>query len=143
MIKIIAGGKKSSGWVAEGIAEYEKRLRKPFDVRWEIMEEDKLNSYLDKWPFTGRDFVILTDERGANISSIDLSDKLQKSFVSSKNVVIIIGGAFGVSQEVRNRADFVWSFSKLVFPHMLMRVMLMEQIYRASDIAAGGKYHHV
>ena len=143
MIRIIAGGKKSSGWVLDGVEEYEKRLRRPFDVRWEIMEEDKLNSYLDKWPFTGNDYVILTDERGANISSIDLSDKLQKSFVSSKNVVIIIGGAFGVSQEVRNRADFVWSFSKLVFPHMLMRVMLMEQIYRASDIAAGGKYHHV
>ena len=143
MIRIIAGGKKSSGWVAEGIAEYEKRLRKPFDVRWEIMEEDKLNAFLDKWPFTGNDYVILTDERGANIGSIDLSDKLQKSFVSSKNVIVIIGGAFGVSEEVRKKADFVWSFSKLVFPHMLMRVMLMEQIYRASDIAAGGKYHHV
>lgn len=143
MIRIIAGGKKSAGWIAEGIAEYEKRLRRPYDIRWEIMEEDKLNSFLAKWPFTGNDFVILTDERGVNITSIELSDKIEKAFVSSKNVVIIIGGAFGVSEEVRERADFVWSFSRLVFPHMLMRVMLMEQLYRASDIAAGGKYHHV
>ena len=143
MIRIIAGGKKSSGWVLDGVEEYEKRLRRPFDVRWEIMDEDKLNSYLDKWPFTGNDYVILTDERGSNISSIELSDRLEKAFVSSKNVVIIIGGAFGVSQEVRDRADFVWSFSRLVFPHMLMRVMLTEQLYRASDIATGGKYHHI
>ena len=57
-------------------------------------------------------------------------------------VVIIIGGAFGVSEEVRKRADFVWSFSKLVFPHMLMRVMMTEQIYRAQEILNGGKYHH-
>jgi 23S rRNA (pseudouridine1915-N3)-methyltransferase len=57
-------------------------------------------------------------------------------------VAIIIGGAFGVTEEVRNRADFVWSFSKLVFPHMLMRVMMTEQIYRAQEIAHGGKYHH-
>jgi len=143
MIRIIAGGKKSSGWILEGVAEYEKRLRKPYDIRWEIMEEDKLNTYLEKWPFSGNDYVILTDERGQNISSIELSERLEKAFVNSKNVVIIIGGAFGVTEEVRNRADFVWSFSRLVFPHMLMRVMLMEQIYRASDISAGGKYHHI
>ena len=86
--------------------------------------------------------MILADERGKNISSPELSDKLSKIFNSSCEAVIIIGGAFGVSEEVRNRADFVWSFSRLVFPHMLMRIMMTEQIYRAQEIVHGGKYHH-
>ena len=142
MIKIVAGGKKSSGWVAEACAEYEKRLKKPFDIKWEIFEEDKLNKKLENWDFKPNEVVILADERGENISSPELSNKLTKIFNSSREAVIIIGGAFGVSQEVRERADFVWSFSRLVFPHMLMRVMMTEQIYRAQEIACGGKYHH-
>ena len=142
MIKIIAGGKKSAGWVAEACAEYEKRLKKPFDIKWEIYDEDKLLKKLDAWDFKPSEVVILADERGKNISSPELSDKLTKIFNSSSEAVIIIGGAFGVSEEVRNKADFVWSFSRLVFPHMLMRIMMTEQIYRAQEIANGGKYHH-
>ena len=142
MIKIIAGGKKSSGWVAEACAEYEKRLKKPFDLSWEILEEDKLAKKLEKWDFKSNQVIILADERGKNISSPELSDKLSKIFNSSSEAVIIIGGAFGVSEEVRGKADFVWSFSRLVFPHMLMRIMVTEQIYRAQEIAHGGKYHH-
>ena len=143
MIRIIAGGKKSPSWVAEGITEYEKRLRKPYDVKWEFYEEDKLNKILADWNFKSDEYMILTDERGVNISSIELSQKLDKKFIEGKNIVIIIGGAFGVTEEVRKKADFVWSFSNLVFPHMLVRVMLIEQIYRAYEIANGGKYHHI
>lgn len=143
MIKIIAGGKKSSGWVAAGVAEYEARLVKPFDVKWEIYEEEKLAKMLEKWPFQGSDLVILADERGENISSVELAQKIERAMVDALNVVIIIGGAYGVSEEVRQKADFVWSFSKLVFPHLMMRVMLIEQIYRAQEIARGRKYHHL
>ena len=142
MIKIIAGGRKHEDWVRVAVSEYEKRLKKPFDIKWELMEEEKLNRYLSDWNFTGNDYVILLDERGDNISSPELSRKLETAFNSSKNVIMIIGGAFGVSEEVRRRSNFVWSFSKLVFPHQLMRVMLAEQIYRAQEIAHGGKYHH-
>lgn len=142
MIKIIAGGKKSAGWALEAQQEYEKRLKKPFDVRWEIYEEEKLAKKLANWEFKSQELVILADERGVNISSVELSEKLVKAFNASREVVVIIGGAFGVSEEVRERADFVWSFSRLVFPHMLMRVMMVEQIYRAQEIAHGGKYHH-
>ena len=142
MIKIIAGGKKSAGWVLEAQQEYEKRLKKPFDIRWEIYEEEKLVKKLANWEFKPQELVILADERGANISPVELSEKLVKAFNASREVVVIIGGAFGGSDEVRERADFVWSFSRLVFPHMLMRVMMVEQIYRAQEIAHGGKYHH-
>lgn len=142
MIKIIAGGKKSAGWVLEAQQEYEKRLKKPFDIKWEIYEEEKLVKRLANWEFKSQELVILADERGANISSVELSEKLVRAFNASREVVVIVGGAFGVSEEVRERADFVWSFSRLVFPHMLMRVMMVEQIYRAQEIAHGGKYHH-
>ena len=56
--------------------------------------------------------------------------------------MIVVGGAFGVSEEFRASVDFVWSLSKLVLPHQLVRLVLTEQIYRAQEIASGGKYHH-
>lgn len=142
MIKIIAGGKKNSGEYATLITEYEKRLRKPFDVTWEFVEEEKLAKKLADWPFSGSDFVICCDERGENISSDEYCQRLEKVFVSGKNVIILIGGAYGFSSEVREKANFVWSFSKLVFPHMIARLIVAEQTYRAQEIAKGGRYHH-
>lgn len=142
MIKVIAGGKKNSGTYAEIIAEYEKRLKKPYVLTWQFMEEEKLAKYLDDWPFSGHEFVICCDERGSIISSEEYSSLLSKAFLNSKDVVILIGGAYGFSDFVREKADFVWSFSKLVFPHQLFRAMAVEQVYRASQIAIGGPYHH-
>jgi len=86
--------------------------------------------------------VMVLDERGTNISSVELANKLNQQFVDAKEVVILIGGAFGFTDEIRARANFVWSLSKLVFPHQLVRVILAEQIYRAQEINLGGKYHH-
>ena len=142
MIRIIAGGKKHLKWVKEAVFEYEKRLKKPFDVVWELFEEEKLNQYLAKWPFSGQQYVILLDERGENLSSPELSKALSRQFVNSREIVIIIGGAFGVTEDVRQKSNLVWSLSRLVFPHQLVRVMLAEQIYRAQEIAGGKKYHH-
>ena len=142
MIRIVAGGKKNASWVLEACAEYEKRLRKPYEISWEFVEEEKLYKRLEEWQFSGRDYVICCDERGGNISSDEYSQLLEKAFVNGREVVILIGGAYGFPDYVREKADFVWSFSRLVFPHMLARVMAVEQTYRASQIAIGGKYHH-
>lgn len=142
MIKIIAGGKKNAGWTLEACAEYEKRLHKPYEISWQFMEEEKLTKYLADWPFDGRDFVICCDERGENISSPEYSKRLEAAFMNGKNVIILIGGAYGFDAEVRKNSNFVWSFSKLVFPHAIARVMVTEQIYRAAQIAAGTPYHH-
>lgn len=142
MIRIICGGRKNVGWVLEACAEYEKRLRKPFDVSWEFVEEEKFLKRLEGWPFSGDELVICCDERGKNISSGEYSSMLSGAFLSAREVVILIGGAYGFSDLVRERADFVWSFSKLVMPHMLCRVLVIEQIYRAQEIYNGGKYHH-
>lgn len=142
MIRIIAGGKKSVNWCAVACAEYEKRLRKPYNVIWQFMDEDKLAKFLADWPFTGREYVICCDERGKNISSPEYSALLSRAFTSGRDVVILIGGAYGFTPEVREKSDFVWSFSNLVFPHMIARLIIAEQIYRASQIAIGGPYHH-
>ncbi len=142
MIKIIAGGKKNADWVLEAVNEYEKRMRKPFDFSWTFMDEEKLEKFLNDWPFSSHDFVICCDERGKNISSPEFSEVLSKAFTNGRDVVILIGGAYGFTDAVREKADFLWSFSKLVFPHRIARVMVAEQIYRASQIATGGPYHH-
>lgn len=143
MIRIIAGGKKNSGWAAEACAEYEKRLRKPYDIRWEFYDEERLLHKLESWPFDKTsEFVICCDERGEIISSGEYSRLLSGAFSNGLEVVILIGGAYGFPESVREKADFVWSFSHLVFPHIMARIITVEQIYRASQIAMGGKYHH-
>ena len=142
MIKIIAGGKKNADWVLEAVNEYEKRMRKPFDFSWTFMDEEKLEKFLNDWPFSSHDFVVCCDERGKNISSPEFSEVLSKAFTNGRDVVILIGGAYGFTDAVREKADFVWSFSKLVFPHMLARSVVIEQIYRAQEIKNGGPYHH-
>ena len=142
MIKIIAGGKKNAPEYNSLIEQYQKRVKKPFDFSFEFYEEEKLEKFLEKWDFSSREFIILADERGKNLSSPEFSRLLEKNFNNSKDIIIIIGGAFGVSEEVREKADFVWSFSNLVFPHQLSRLLVAEQIYRAQEISRGGKYHH-
>ena len=142
MIRIIAGGKKSRNWVLGGQEEYLKRLKMPFDAQIEYWDEAKIADLGHKWPFKTSEYVVLLDERGENISSPELSERLSSAFTSGKSVVLIIGGAYGVAQEVRDKADFIWSISKLVFPHELMRILLSEQIYRAQEIYKGSKYHH-
>lgn len=142
MIRIIAGGKKHLSWCQDASLEYEKRLRKPFEIRWEFYEEDKLARKLVDWPFDKSSYVICCDERGDNISSDEFSQRLSQAFVDGRDVVILIGGAYGFDEEVRKRSDFVWSFSRLVFPHMIARLIVAEQIYRAQEIYHGRPYHH-
>ncbi len=142
MIKVIAGGKKPAGWEMAALEDYGRRLRKPFETEWQFLAEEKLQKHLLEWPFEGREFVILCDERGVNISSPEFSKKLADNFAEGRKVVILIGGAYGFSEEDRKRADFVWSFSKLVLPHGLARILVSEQIYRAQEIWRGSAYHH-
>ena len=149
-MKIIAIGKKHEKWVLNGIELFEKRLKKPFNLSWDILPHSNFAEEKAREEETQRilakikpsDFVILLDERGKNISSPELAKMLSNGFVNSQNFVIVIGGAFGVSEELRRRANFVWSISKLVFPHQIVRLILVEQIYRAQEISSGGKYHH-
>lgn len=89
------------------------------------------------------DFLVLCDERGSQMSSGELARFMaQKAGQGGRRVVWLIGGAMGVSDAVRQRANFMLSLSKMTLPHALARVFLLEQIYRALTIQAGHPYHH-
>ena len=151
MITILAVGKKHEDWVHTGIERYEKRLKKPFDIKWILLphssrdgleaRRSESESILSR--LTERDVVVLLDEVGTMLDSPSLSKLLTKQFVDARNIVIIIGGAYGVDERIHTRATVVWSLSKLVFPHQLVRLLLTEQIYRSQEIAIGGSYHHI
>ena len=149
-ITIVAVGKKHEDWIKEGMSRYEKRLRAPFSVEWVLLPHSSLEGERARQEESERilsrlkptDVVVLLDERGRGLTSPGLSEYLTNEFVQSHSVVMIIGGAYGVDESVHTRAQFVWSLSPLVFPHQLVRLILVEQLYRAQQIAAGGSYHH-
>jgi 23S rRNA (pseudouridine1915-N3)-methyltransferase len=92
---------------------------------------------------TNDDFVILLDERGKEFRTIEFASFLDKLFLSSgKRIVFIIGGPWGFSEEVYGRAEFRMSLSKMTFPHQLVRILFLEQLYRAFTILKGEPYHH-
>lgn len=142
MIHIIAGGKPHKNEYFWLIEDYRKKCRKPFDFDFTFYEEDNLAAFLAEWKFPRDAFVIIADERGQELTSPDFSALLQEEFIYSREVYIVIGGPFGVTQDARDRANFVWSFGKLVFPHVLARLLVSEQIYRAYEISRGSAYHH-
>jgi len=150
-MKIISVGKKHSSEVALGIETYSKRLQKPFDITWDVvapsgLDEPKARDAESETilkRLKPDDYVILLDEKGRELTSPGLADHLSARLNHSKNIVFIIGGAYGVNSVLLARADFVWSLSPLVFPHQLVRLILVEQIYRAQEITSGGHYHHL
>jgi 23S rRNA (pseudouridine1915-N3)-methyltransferase len=90
----------------------------------------------------GDDYVVLLDERGKNMTSPELSALLASPLESGRRITVIIGGAYGVDETIHARAETIWSLSKLVFPHQLVRLILAEQLYRAQSIRDGSAYHH-
>ena len=141
MIRIIAGGKKHVSWLAEACAEYEKRLRKPWVIEWQFVDEDKLDVRVAR--LKPDDFMVLLDENGQILSSPELCQRMKSPLESGRDVTVVIGGAFGhFSSDILSRANVIWSLSKLVFPHQICRLIVTEQIYRAQEIYLGHAYHH-
>ena len=149
-VAIITIGKKHESWVSEGIERYQKRLRSPFAIDWVLLPHSSLEGDRARQEESERilsrlkptDYVVLLDERGKMLNSPALAKRFEDVFNSSQPVVFIVGGAYGVDESVHARANFVWSLSDLVFPHQLVRLMLVEQVYRAQQITQGSGYHH-
>ena len=85
---------------------------------------------------------MLLDETGESLDSPALSRAIEQAFAAGRSLTFVIGGAYGVDERLHTRADKVLSLSRLVFPHQLVRLILVEQLYRAQSIAHGGQYHH-
>lgn len=149
-IRVIAVGKKHLPWVQDAVQTYQKRLRAPFTVEWQLLPHASLKGHEARQEESRRimghlkpdDFVVLLDERGTMLSSPQVAAALSAQLDVSAKVVVIIGGAYGVDDTVMARANLVWSLSALVFPHQLVRVIVTEQLYRAQQIRQGGQYHH-
>ena len=144
-ILIISPGKKHEPNLAELIAEYEKRLSGTYNIEWKFISPGTLEQESTAIVKTiGKvDYVILLDERGKSLTSEGFAQAIQKAIMQSvKRIVFVIGGAYGVDETVRAAAQLTLSLSAMVMPHRFVRLMLVEQIYRAADISRGGKYHH-
>lgn len=144
-IVCIAIGKKHDPNLAVSIAEFEKRLSGFCDFSWQLIpsssREAESTSILRA--LKSDDVVVLLDERGRQWSNQKIADKIEQlQNQSAKRLVIIIGGAFGVTDEVRRRSKYVIALSSLVFPHQIVRLLVVEQLYRSYSILADGKYHH-
>ena len=146
-ITIISVGQKHLPELATLINNYIARLPKSYSVNWRLIkhasgdaktsvarESEKI---LSEIPDDNK--VVLLDEKGVQLDNESLSNKL---FSSPHDTTFIIGGAYGVNNEVIARADLVWSLSKIVLPHQIVRLILAEQIYRSFCIHTNHPYHH-
>ena len=111
----------------------------------QLYEKDSIDKLLDRLLriIPEHSFVILLDLRGKELSSPQFSQKLEALMVQGvSHLTFVIGGPFGYTDELRKRADFRWSFSPLTFTHQMIRILLLEQVYRAFKIMRNEKYHH-
>lgn len=141
-IRIVAVGKLKEKYLREGVAEYEKRLA-PFasvelrETREEYMAENPSEAQRQE-----KSFLIVLDVKGKLLSSEVLAKELASlALQGQSDLTFLIGGAFGLSPAVRDRADLRISFSPMTFTHQMVRLLLYEQIYRAFKINRGEKYH--
>lgn len=147
MIKIICVGKIKEKYFVDAVKEYQKRLSKytkleiielpdyNYDEKKTKIEEGK--NILSK--INDKDFVVTMEIAGKKLSSVELSEFIDKNI--ARNITFVIGGSNGLSDEVLNRSNYALSFSSLTFPHQLFRVILLEQIYRSFKIIKGESYH--
>ncbi len=148
-------GKNNESYIKEGVEEFTRRIARYYKVEWNIMPVPKnagLMSETDLKRKEGEiilsglnkdDYLVTLDERGKQLSSEGLATFIQtRANESTKQLIFLIGGAFGIDEVVLKRADYTWSLSQLVFPHQLVRIILAEQIYRACTINKNEKYHH-
>ena len=150
MIKIVCVGKIKEKYFHDAVNEYLKRVSKYtnidvielvdegiHDIKVVVKKEkDKILKSVDL-----KSYIILLDREGTQLTSIDFSKKLESSLIHHSNITFIIGGSYGVDDEVKDIANEIISFSKMTFPHQLFRVLLLEQIYRSYKIMNNETYH--
>lgn len=150
MIKIICVGKIKEPYFSDAIKEYQKRLSKYCQL--EIIEledvgikdktvtlkkeKEKILKVLNL-----KDYIITLEIEGKEETSIDFAKKIDNILIENSNITFIIGGSYGLDDEIKKLSNYKLSFSKMTFPHQLFRVILLEQIYRAFKINNNEEYH--
>ncbi len=153
-IKVLTIGKTKASYLQEGEEEYKKRLSFYTTLEWiilpdvsskgmshELIKEKEAPLFLKH--IKAEDKVWLLDERGKTFTSMEFSQQIQKNMnAGTKTLILIIGGAFGFHSSLYDRADAKVSLSALTFSHEMVRLFLLEQLYRAHTILRGESYHH-
>lgn len=150
MIKIICVGKIKESFYREAVQEYLKRLSKYTRIEiHEVADDGSLEPQTQIHRESERvfsllqpkDYVILMDIKGKELSSTEFAKTLDQTFLNYSNITFVIGGSYGLDDMIKNRANVKLSFSKLTFPHQLFRIILLEQIYRSYKIINHETYH--
>ncbi len=151
-ILLLSFTRSEEKYIVEGVAEFEKRIKKynSFETKTikakaesNATEQLKAEAKLLEQYFTSDTIVVLLDENGKQFTSKKFSDFLQsKMNTGKKNLIFVIGGAFGFSDDVKKKSSDLISLSSLTFPHQLAKLIFCEQLYRAFTILKGEKYHH-
>jgi 23S rRNA (pseudouridine1915-N3)-methyltransferase len=151
-IRIISVGHKMPGWVEAACTEYLKRM--PREATVEIVEikpekraagnsteNIQLIEAKKILEAVGSDFLIALDERGTDLTTLQLSEKFKTWQLSGRDIALVIGGADGLHTTVKQQANWLWGLSKLTLPHGMVRVLLCEQLYRAYTVTQNHPYH--
>lgn len=151
-IRIISVGKKHTKNLQAAIEDYEQRIVSKYSLEWLLVNpsDGDVGRQVDEESqkilriLKPNDYVVLLDETGTIVTNQGLVDIFNKVISDGKygSIVFIVGGAYGVNAAVKERANFIWSLSKLVFPHQLVRLILVEQLYRTNAILDNHPYHH-
>jgi 23S rRNA (pseudouridine1915-N3)-methyltransferase len=154
-IQLWSVGKNHESYVKSGVEDFTKRISRYFPVEWVIIPPPKNASAMQPEALKSgegtaileqlkkEDCLVALDEKGKLLSSLSLAGFIQeKANESKRNLVFVIGGAYGLDDLVIKRAELKWSLSALTFPHQLVRLILAEQLYRACTILRNEKYHH-
>ena len=150
MIKIICVGKIKEKYLKDAIDEYKKRISKYTKI--EIIELSDIGNLSKKETIEKegnnilkyikpKDYIITLEIDGRKMDSVTFSKHIDSTLINNPNIVFIIGGSFGISDEVKLKSNFKLSFSDFTFPHQLFRVILLEQIYRSYKIINNESYH--
>ena len=148
-------GKTNEPYIKEGVEEFTRRISKYYKVNWSIIPVPKNAGMLSEMDLKKKegetimewlskdDYLVALDGKGKQMNSEGLANFIQaRANASTKQLVLLIGGAYGIDDPVLKRAGHIWSLSQLTFPHQLVRLILAEQVYRACTILKNEKYHH-
>jgi len=154
-ITLVCIGKTDDKYIQEGIDKYNKRLKHYITFNIVVLPDVKNVKNLSQSQqkekeaeifnkhIQNTDYVVLLDERGKEYSSIEFSSFLEKKMIASvQHMVFLVGGPYGFSEEIKQRANSLVSLSKMTFSHQMVRLFFVEQIYRAYTIMKGEPYHH-
>ena len=148
-------GKSHDAYIKPGVEEFTGRIAKYYPVDWNVIAPPKNAGLLSETDLKKKeaalilgllskdDYLLALDERGKQFSSEQLAGFIQaRANESTRQVIFLIGGAYGLDDDLLQRANYKWSLSQLTFPHQLVRLILTEQVYRACTILRNEKYHH-